>query len=746
MRSLDDRAIRNLLDLVVEAEHDDVIDGRFELGQRIGEGGMGTVYAAVDRVTGSEVAVKLVRLDAQHDEARFAREAETLARCGHSAVVSYVAHGMHAGRAYLVMDRLRGATLAARLARSSSALSLRDGVAIVRRLADGLAAVHAAGITHRDVKPSNVFLVDDSPERPRLLDFGLARLAHAATLTRKGSLVGTPGYMAPEQVRGERAGPSADVFALGCILYECVAKRAAFAAEGTELLYAQILLEQPTSLDVVARDVPRALVDLTARMLDKDPARRPAADEIARALEVLALERAASTPAAIAPGIVRGQVLAGKYCVERLLGEGGMGSVVAAKHIELGSRVAIKLMRSSDRADHARFVREAQAVARIESEHVARVLDVGRTDDGTPYIIMEHLNGVDLSRYLREHGPLPIAKAVDYVLEACEAIAEAHVLGIVHRDLKPSNLFLAARRDGSELVKVLDFGISKMTRALEDVSNDMTVTDAKVVLGSIAYMSPEQLQGSASVDARSDVWALGIVLYELLTKARPFDGESPALVGARIAAARPPRLREHRPEAPAAIESAILRCLQEDPSARFQDVAELARALAPHGSETSRSAVGRVVRLLEGASDSATAAPRVSRRRSRQVSTRLTVLGLAAFVGGIAAVSAVVLETTIPVASFVSSSGSDAAAAPPLVASASATPASASSPKAVASSTERESTEPITSSLPTRPAAPTANAVAAPRARPQPAVASSAPSAPSARGALDLRDPALSSR
>lgn len=309
----------------------------------------------------------------------------------------------------------------------------------------------------------------------------------------------------------------------------------------------------------------------------------------------LARLRAALQDAGADSSLVPGRVVAGKYRLEERIGEGGMGVVVAARHLELDALVAIKFLRAG-LADDGRLLREARAAARLENEHVVRVLDVGCTDDGAPFIVMEHLNGTDLARTLAERGPLPIAEAVGFVLEACEGVAEAHALGIVHRDLKPSNLFLASRRNGTSIVKVLDFGISKLTRRRDDATTGtVTTTGPATVVGSVGYMAPEQLHGSA-VDARTDVWALGVVLFELITAKRPFDGATAAAVGARIAAAEPTRLRELAPHAPADLEAAVLRCLAKAPGERFADVQSLARALARIAPRAEGGSPGRVVR------------------------------------------------------------------------------------------------------------------------------------------------------
>jgi serine/threonine-protein kinase len=301
-----------------------------------------------------------------------------------------------------------------------------------------------------------------------------------------------------------------------------------------------------------------------------------------------------------------GEVLAGKYRVERVLGVGGMGVVVAATHLDLGERVALKFLlpEAAERQETvARFLREAQAAVRIRSEHVARISDVGRMPNGSPYMVMEYLSGRDLSEVLEKRGPLPVEVAIEWVLQACEAIAEAHALGIVHRDLKPSNLFLTKRADGSHLVKVLDFGISKAAPTSDRASApSLTRTDG--MMGSPLYMSPEQVRSAKTVDARADVWSLGVLLHELVAGKPPFDGETMTALLAAIVADSPIPLRRAAPHAPPALEAAILRCLEKDTSRRMQSVAELADALLPLAPAQARVSVDRISRVIRGGSAS----------------------------------------------------------------------------------------------------------------------------------------------
>ncbi len=289
------------------------------------------------------------------------------------------------------------------------------------------------------------------------------------------------------------------------------------------------------------------------------------------------VQPAASSPV---PGI--GEVIAGKYRIESTVGEGGMGVVLAARHLQLGQTVALKLLRPelADSADTvARFVREAKAAAVLESDHVVRIYDVGTLESGAPFMVMELLRGVDLRTVLDQHAMIPVDRAVEYLLQACSAIAAAHAAGIVHRDLKPSNLFLAKRSDGTPLIKVLDFGISK---ALDPVGNgnvDLTSTNAMV--GSPKYMAPEQIRDARRVDTRADLWALGVLLHEMLAGGPPFEADSMTAMCATIAADEPASTRAANPEVPVELEAVILRCLEKNPDRRYQNVAELVAALRP---------------------------------------------------------------------------------------------------------------------------------------------------------------------
>jgi len=272
-----------------------------------------------------------------------------------------------------------------------------------------------------------------------------------------------------------------------------------------------------------------------------------------------------------------GETLGGKYQIVRLLGEGGMASVYEAAHQRLQQRVAIKVLTpelSRDPELVSRFEREARAVARLRTRHVARVMDVDTTSEGVPYIVMEFLEGRDLDAELQARTRLPLGEAVDYVLQACAGMLEAHGMGIVHRDLKPANLFLANEREGSErIVKVLDFGISKM------VGEATRLTGAGAVMGTVMYMSPEQVRAQPNVDTRADIWALGVILYELVAGRAPWEGHSHQIAAA-IVSRDPPDVRSFV-AVPDGVAAALTTMLQRDPARRFASVRELLVALAP---------------------------------------------------------------------------------------------------------------------------------------------------------------------
>lgn len=299
----------------------------------------------------------------------------------------------------------------------------------------------------------------------------------------------------------------------------------------------------------------------------------------------------------IVPAVSVGDLIAETYRVEELLGAGGMGVVVAARHVRLDDEVAIKIMSPEvvkDPQATRRFDREARASAKIKSDHVVRVFDIGRLANGVPYMVMERLIGRDLAALLGEQPQLPIERAADFGVQICAALADAHRLGIVHRDIKPPNVFCQERPDGSVTIKVLDFGISKLGPLLS--SFDERLTRTSTVIGSPSYMSPEQMRAAHQVDPLTDIWSLGVVLYEAVTGKLPFRGTSYPEICVQVVSEDPQPPSVHRPDVPEAFEAIIVKCLQKDPGKRYQTVSELADALAPFAPGHSRHSVERIAR------------------------------------------------------------------------------------------------------------------------------------------------------
>jgi len=288
-------------------------------------------------------------------------------------------------------------------------------------------------------------------------------------------------------------------------------------------------------------------------------------------------------------------VFEGKYRVEAILGAGGMGVVAECTHLALNERVAIKMLRRDVLMDQdavQRFIREAQAAVKLKSEYVADVKDVGTFENGVPYMVMEYLEGHDLGELLKQRGVLPVPWAVELMLQTAEALAEAHSLAIVHRDVKPTNLFVTWRPDGTALIKVLDFGISK-----SPTGTDMHLTQTQSLLGTPAYMSPEQMRSARLVDTRTDIWSLGTVFYEVLEGRRPFEAESFSEMCVKVAVDPPAPMVN----APPGLQQVILRCLAKAPEQRYPNMAEFARDLVPfstdpHGAQMLVDRMGRMLR------------------------------------------------------------------------------------------------------------------------------------------------------
>jgi serine/threonine protein kinase len=414
-----------------------------------------------------------------------------------------------------------------------------------------------------------------------------------------------------------------------------------------------------------------------------------------------------------------GTIVAGKYLLDRVIGHGGMGLVVQATHLRLRQPVALKILlphAAQDAETVQRFLREARAAVQLRGEHIARVLDVGALDTGTPYMVLEYLEGTDLDRFPRDQ--LTIESLVDLTLQACEALAEAHALGIVHRDIKPSNFFIIRDPGGTLFLKLLDFGISKTPGATGKL------TESRVMLGTPPYMSPEQVRASRKVDPRSDIWSLGVVLYELIEGRLPFEADAFAATILRIVNDRPAKLTARLP---AGLDRIILRCLEKKPERRFQSTAELATALAAYAGSSAQAAitVERTRALAPGprrpvADEPPSVSPPTARWRVRTPRWQGSLIAAIAIAAGVGA-GFIMVRDDVP-----------AAPAP-------ATASPGAPPPVLAPSPVVESTP---AAAPAVPAAP----VLAPVSDPDPAILPSAPAAAPSDPQASAPAPAVHSR
>lgn len=532
-----------------------VIDGRYEIIAYVAGGGYGAVYRARQIGLGRDVALKVVHVFAPppHIE-RLDREARLLAALDHPRVVPIHDGGrLPDGRPFLVEAFIEGATLAQLLRREGIFVPTR-AVALVTQILDGLAAVHALGVVHRDVKPSNVMCVQrDAAEELRLIDFGIARSAGIdnamESLTATGLLIGSPNYMAPEQIMGDPVSPATDLYAAGVVLYELLAGRPPFARATIIHTLRAHLDEPPPPLPA---SIPPAISQVIERALAKEPA-----DRFGSAQEM---------GAALAWATGSGLGLDDRYEIRHVLGTGCFGEVLLARHRSLGRDVAIKVGTVDDDDARARFVREAQILADLQHPGLAVLREFGSLPDGRWFMAQDFIDGRPLSQVLADDGPLPPERAAHIVVGALEALDAAHARGVVHRDLKPSNIMVEA----DDRARVIDFGLARSAMADAEA-----LTRQGIFVGTVSYGAPEQSLGGP-ITPRADIYSVGIVLYELLTGERPFNATHPLQV-----------IQMHREEAlpamPASVPTALQRIIEQatakDPSHRFASAAEMAEAL-----------------------------------------------------------------------------------------------------------------------------------------------------------------------
>ncbi|HEV8580459.1 MAG TPA: protein kinase [Thermoanaerobaculia bacterium] len=555
----------------------------YQILERLGSGGMGVVYKARDMRLDRLVALKFLasqRGAPEEQKRRFIREAKAASSLDHANICTIYEIGeAEDGALFIAMAFYEGETLRERIGQGP--LAVGEAVDVAVQIAAGLARAHERGIVHRDVKPPNVMLTAD--RQVKLLDFGVAKLADQSRLTRAGAAMGTTAYMSPEQFLGQPAGPQADIWSLGVVLYEMVAGRLPFEASSEKEMARAIVEESPRPLAAVRSGAPAALQRIVSRALAKRPAERyPSMEAVHADLKGLVADLGSSEPTdadrtlleiPTAPGPSPSgppvsallAPTAGPFEILEPLGGGGMGIVCKARDTRLDRVIALKFLPwelTRDPEAKQRFMQEARAASALEHPNICTILEVGETSDGRLYLAMPCYDGETLRRKI-DRGPLAVDEALEIAEQIARGLAKAHRNGIVHRDIKPANLIVTD--DG--VVKILDFGLAKLAGAV-------VISQAGSSAGTPAYMSPEQARGE-EVDHHTDLWSLGVVLYEMLAGRRPFRGEHEQAVIYSILNERPQPLREIRPEIPPELERLVGRLLARNPAERYPSINEV---------------------------------------------------------------------------------------------------------------------------------------------------------------------------
>lgn len=574
--------------------------GAYRIIRQISEGGMAVVFEAINE-QGRRSAIKILHPqcpDTEEITSRFLNEAEALRRVQHPGVVAFLERDRFPdGSHYIVMEYLEGSSIRDRL-NSVPGKGFKEPEALewTRQLASALHAIHGKNIIHRDVRPENVYIVRDvdGRERAKLRGFGHAQLPGAMQRLREGDSTavefpptGTEvsAYTAPEQCdsAGQVEGKS-DVYSLGVMLYEMLAGHLPLEGTWMELLSKQVdQAEAPLPLDKLPSTTSPETIALLEAMLAKSLRARLTARQVAERGEQL-MERhypnfVLRLPPPEAPprsGLPQAGDQIGRYRVIRCIQDGGMGIVFEALHEQIERRVAVKVLKKEYAQNGqvvTRFLNEARAVNLVRHPGLVEIFDYGHFPDGRPYIVMEYLDGIRLSRRIEDAGHrLPPRSAAGLTRQIAQIMAAVHEKDIIHRDLKPDNIMLVSRaNEPEEVVKIIDFGVARLPSPTSEVA------ERGMLLGTPLYMPPEQCFGKSEVDAKADVYSLGATLYQMLAGRTPFVADEMGVAMMMQIEQQPPPLPQTL-GLPAGLSDLVMQMLAKGSNQR-PTMAEVARTL-----------------------------------------------------------------------------------------------------------------------------------------------------------------------
>jgi serine/threonine protein kinase len=551
-----------------------VIKGKYRLLREMGSGTVSTVYVAMDLTTNEVVALKVIHPDLAREGEflhRFQREAKLLEKLDSPHAVRLLDYDEEEGLTFVVLEYVPGRTLD-QVLKEEGPLEVKRALSITRQVAQCLADAGAVGIVHRDLRPANVMVTSD--DAVKVMDFGVAAGADLSRLSSSG-ILSTPHYLAPELAEGEQTDVRADVYSLGVILFEMVTGERPYDADDAASIVLKHFQDPIPSARQLNPEVSQEVDGLIAKCLVKGPQKRYLPLQLVGAIADL-LGEAEAAPGV--EGALVGQIL-GHYQLLEQIGRGGMSTVYKAYQPSLDRYVAVKVLPTylaHEPGFAARFQREARAVAKLDHPYILPVYDFGREGD-LAYIAMKYVKEGTLKEMLG--GPLDLKTVLEIISQVGEALDYAHQEGVVHRDVKPSNVLM----DRGRWALLSDFGLAKIVEA------DTRLTKTGAGLGTPAYTSPEQGQG-IGVDARSDVYSLGVMLYEMLTGRVPYDAESPIAIVIKHITAPLPRPTEFNPDIPEPVEWVVLKALVKDPADRFQSVGQMVEALRKAVTEAAAPA------------------------------------------------------------------------------------------------------------------------------------------------------------